>query len=126
MGVKWTELPAKLREIIENCVTERYPRMITQGVSNTMYGLGVMGITWENMSPAHREAAHVALIGSFGSRSVYPVVSSQGVANVLYALGLSGASWDAFPSSVHRSLLEGVILCGPHFKSQEVSNLIYG
>eukprot|EP01036_Dinobryon_divergens_P038742 gene38742-50911_t len=44
--------------------------MITQGVSNSLYGMGLMGAEWDFMSEEYRNAVTDACIASFGSSNV--------------------------------------------------------
>lgn len=127
MGLKWSELPEELRLLIDVTAAQRYPRMIPQGVSNTVYGLGVMGAPWEKLSPEHCGAVYGAIRRCFSrGTSSSVVIFSQAVSNMIYALGLCGAQWADFPVESKSALMEGIVICSPQFKSQEIANLIYG
>ena len=126
MGLKWSELPVELQHLLDATAAERYPRMITQGVSNTLYGLGVMGAAWTDLSPEHRHAVYEAIRRCFSRGTVSASVNSQAVSNVVYALGLCGAQWADFPAESKRAVMEGIVICSAQFKSQEIANLVYG
>lgn len=126
MGTKWNQLSLETRRIIEESSISKLSRMIPQGLSNTVYGLGIMECSWVDMSDTFKFAIQDAIHANFNARVLLPSKNSQAVANVIYALGLLGAVWDEYPISVRKSLTEGLILGGPYFNSQEVSNVYYG
>jgi hypothetical protein len=126
MGVNWSGLPHDVRQLLEQEAAIRLPRMITQGVSNTLYGMAIMGAFWSDCSESYQKAVLSAVEFCFQPSKINAVVNAQAVANVLYALGISGADWSSLPAEVKISLMNGVSTCLPNFKSQEIANLIYG
>lgn len=66
MGARWTEFSTQVRDMLKNTVVQRFSRMITQGVSNIIYGMGLMGADWHCMGGEYTEAALAAVVASFG------------------------------------------------------------
>lgn len=126
IGVKWSGLSAEARTAIESAMTAQLPRMITQGLSTTLYGLGMMDAPWSTMAPATIQALKAAMLRCFGSRNLVPENDAQAIANAVYALGFCQVGWTDLPGEVHAVLMRAAARCGPHFKAQELANLVYG
>lgn len=128
--------------------------MITQGVSNTVYGMGLMDAPWLAMGDAYTNAVLAAITYAFryqdGSPQAVRVVDQstdgvgallvdtrrvrvdsrssgpQAIANVIYSLGVVGAEWNTFPTSVQNAIADGLEQWGQDLSSQEMSNAVYG
>jgi hypothetical protein len=100
--------------------------MITQGLSTTLYGLGMMGTPWLTLSKDTQQALYRAIVRCFAVGSIVPALNGQAVANAIYALGFCEVSWEDFQEDVRTALMNAVRLCGPYMKPQEAANLIYG
>ena len=66
--------------------------MSLKGVSNIIYGMGLMGADWHTMGDSYTEAASEAVVASFGVAvqrrgGSGGGGSAQAVANVIYSLG---------------------------------------
>ena len=126
MGVQWLALPESTRSGIEQAVQHRLPTMIPQGLSNTIYGLAIMGAQWSDLSPPLQIRLQHSIVDCLGRASLAPESYRQVVANVIYSLGVCGASWQLLEERTTEALLDGLILCGPFLIEQEISNTIYG
>ena len=132
LKVKWKQLPINVRNNLQDGIITKSPLMITQGISNIIYGMHVMDATWDSVSKAYVNSLNQALIDSFSrSRSVTREGSSQAIANVIYALGIlasqsSSQYWDDYPIEVQEALKDGLREWGHRQITQESSNTFYG
>lgn len=141
-----------LKEVLRSNIIRSIGSMVPQGVSNTLYGMSLMGANWEEMGVDYQYGVLEAVIRSLGTprygeeqnnnqghnRNNYnrqtgntsnrygSNVSPQAVANIIYSLGVCGASWQSFPPQVKSAIRQGLVDYGNELSSQEISNVIYG
>jgi hypothetical protein len=126
LGLKWRDLSSSAREAIQAAIAAQASYMITQGLSTTLYGLGIMEAPWPSLSPATVGVLQTEMQRCFGPRSLVPASDAQAVANSIYALGFSQLTWGELPEGVRAALMKATVLCGPYLKAQELANLAYG
>jgi hypothetical protein len=138
MEASWLALPMEARDTIEKTIIQRFEKMIPQGISNTIYGMGLLGAQWPDMTPEYQEAVLRVIVSSFSKDASNAKdhrnerfvsgggVGGQAVANVIYSLGVSGAVWKDLPAPVQAALVNALAVWGPELKSQELSNTCYG
>jgi hypothetical protein len=103
--------------------------MITQGLSNTIYGISLMETKWKNMPEDYKNSVYDSIAKNVcdkESPASLNLNNAQAIANIIYSLGISGAEWSQLTSESQAALNYGIIYFCPAFSSQEVSNLIYG
>lgn len=93
--------------------------MKDQTLSNTIYGLGLLGVQWATLESEFRDVLVMALKeeAAFG-RDV-----SQHISNSLWALAKMDADWNDMPNV---QLEEAFNRCVHSLSAQEICNSIYG
>ena len=126
MGFQWSELPEEVTVALEKQAVALFSSMIAQGLSNSVYGFGLMKLNWNTVSQELRTAVYEACISLCSARTIMPAHNAQAVTNIVYGLSECGAKWDEFPFKLQQSFLGAIVACSPHFKAVEISHLIYG
>ena len=127
MNFKWDDhIPPSLQSLLLTSVAKMIGSMITQGVSNTIYGFGLMEFKWEEdqLPVEFTSSISKACVSAFSSKN--PQDASQSIANVVYALGLSNAKWDQLPPAMTRALCRGIECWANEMTSQELCITVYG
>lgn len=111
---------------IENAIAAQSSSWTVQGLSTSVYGLGMTSAPWHTLRPSTVSAIQDAVLRCFDEKHIVPQHNAQAIANIMYALGFSSVSWADFPAKVQDCLMNAAVHCGPHFKVQELGNLVYG
>ena len=130
MGARWAALPSGATAAIEAALQNTADKMIIQGVSNVVYGLGLMGAAPSDLGATCRDALYGSIVRIYSPNAQGDGATREGngqaIANIIYSLGTSGDSWSELPARVRRSLECGVVEYADELSSQEISNLVYG
>jgi hypothetical protein len=117
LGAQVGSLPAEVcRHVVSSA---RQSPLTDQTLSNTLYGLSLMGAEWDTLSTDLRDT----LLASLASPTAFLHDTPQHVTNTLWALGKMDATWLQLPGeALTAALLRCVDQCGP----QELANAVYG
>ena len=99
----WNQLGADVTHQLLAAVERKADVMNPQEVSNTIYGLGKLSVSWK-MRSGLGDAVERAIVSTVLS------MTEQGVSNTLYGLALSGVQWADLKTST-RAAVEAA-LCG--------------
>ena len=79
MSARWCDLSENFQKCLLSCFRRESENMISQGVSNSIYGLCKMKVSWyDHLSPDDRVCIQKALF------RVKNDMNSQHVANIIY------------------------------------------
>jgi hypothetical protein len=127
MNFQWGSFHPYTKEVVMTEMTLKLERMITQGFSNVLYGLGQLGLDWSSVKEPFVLAVTRSCIRAFSNKDIKGRDdSSQGIANIIYSMGTMSAKWDELPKEMTDALGHGIELYCDELSSQEVSNSIYG
>lgn len=121
MKAQWNALPLYLTSTIMEILKFSPRNMNEQEISNTISGLGRLGLHWEKSIPAEVQRTILdAFLRTSGDLHI------KGLAMTIHGLGRMNANISTIPVSCRNQLLSSVSKMCDSLNPQETSNIIYG
>ena len=95
-------LPVKVQQCLIDALSKQSWKMTAQGISNSVWGLMLMGAQWHDI-PFDAQQAIVRAIERQASQ-----MDEQLVANVAYGLGRIDCKWSGLPPRVQRAFMAAI------------------
>lgn len=115
---EWVSIPPILRTRISLRLLHVAP-LGPQALSNSVYGLGRMGVRWADLSPPAKEALELSFPSAIKS-------NEQVVANLLWGLGCMEVDVRNLKSTSIQTLQQSFVDSASAFTSQGLANALHG
>ena len=120
MRARWESISLPVRSSLLFSLEKTINKMNEQEASNTISGLGRLGILWNSL-PAHLRSS----IGDAFVRYL-PVLGPKGLAMSIHGLGRMSAEISALPDNFREKIMTAICNISSVVNAQEVSNILYG
>jgi hypothetical protein len=121
MEFQWKDFRSDVTSAVQKSIVFDSPVFNSaQSATNILYGLGVMGTQWSDLTTDTQRALTASFV------KFNPKLNEQGLANSVYGLGLMGCQWQQLSSDLRMDVEAALLRLAPTMTEQNVSNTVYG
>jgi hypothetical protein len=124
MGLKWTDIPEKIRVLITTTLIQTADELIEVELYNLLTGAAQMRYNWTE-SQEITEVVFRGIIHCYENRRDLKGGALL-VSNIIHLLGMAGIKWEAIPNPVKSSCYNAIYMSSELFDSQQISTLVNG
>jgi len=119
VGTAWDSLERSFQTKLQGIIVDQCGNMTVQGLSTTIYGLGLMGVRWTYTSSDFKIKIQDVVLSNIMN------MTDQGASNTVYGLALMGINWLEWRDINLSKLEHALIKILPKLNDQGTANMIY-
>lgn len=112
-------VPDRALQNLTAALTQGAPGMREQGISNTIYGMALSGVRWQDLPATLQQALQNAITGSRF------VPTPQGTSSILYGMCRLGGSWCNLSTDCKSRLLQRLTALLPRMGEPAIANALH-